>query len=163
MKSKFITIFLILHLCVIWIEPCPPSCRCSKMTTFCKGINLHKVPLGRGYRDKSPWLGIPEHTTRLVLSQNNISSIRAHDFKEVPNLQMLIITDSHLAFFDTDVLKKFKNLVVLNLERNQLRKISKLPPQIKLFEILIFCNEEKVAPSISVRRLPCSSSDFNFM
>ena len=121
MKRKLF-IFLILNLCMIWIEPCPSSCRCSVMTTtICKGKKLHKVPIG-----------IPEYTMRLVLSESSISSIRTHDFEESLNLRMLVVADTPLTFFDTEVIKKFKNLVVLNLKRNQLRKISKFPSHLNL-------------------------------
>ena len=122
-ESKLVNIILILHLCVTWIAPCPLSCQCNKMArlTSCNGKTLHKVPLG-----------IPEYTMRLVLFESNISSIRTHDFKELPNLQLLSITYSALVSFDTEVLKKFKNLVSLNLRRNQLREISKFPPHVKL-------------------------------
>ena len=123
MRSKFATIIIMLHLCVTWIEQCPQSCRCFRSTrlTHCEGENLQKVSLG-----------IPEYTVRLVLSRNNISSIRTHDFKELFNLRWLTISDSALSFFDTEVIKKFKYLVGLRLERNQLRKISKFPPHMKL-------------------------------
>ena len=131
MRSKFVTIILILHLCVTWIELCPLLCRCFMMTrlTLCEEKTLDKVPLG-----------IPEYTVRLVMSGSNISSIRTHDFKELPNLRMFTITDSHLTFFDTEVLKKFKNLVSLNLKGNQLRKISKFPLHMTLKSLELHSN-----------------------
>ena len=131
MRSKFVTIIVILHLCVTLIEQCPLSCRCFIWTrlTLCEGKNLHKVPLG-----------IPAYTVRLVLSGTNISRIRTHDFMELSNLRWLTISDSPLAFFDTEVLKKFKNLVGLSLERNQLRNISNFPPHMKLKSLRLLDN-----------------------
>ena len=118
MAENVFIIILILITYLTYIEPCPRSCQCiySQRLTYWKAKNLYKVRLG-----------IPQYTERLVLSRNNISSIWAHDFKELPNLRDLDIKNSPLAYFDTEILKRFKNLVSLDLSGNLLTKISKFP------------------------------------
>ena len=127
-------IIVLIYLCVTWIESCPPSCRCFESTrlTHCEKKNLHKVPLG-----------IPEYTTGLLLSHNNISSIQAHDFKELPHLSELLIANSSLVFFDTEVITKFKNLTVLNLNGNLLTDISKFPSHMNLKSLDLHGNQLK--------------------
>ena len=134
MTKNIEIIIVLIYLCVIWIDSCPPQCRCFESTrlTHCEKQNLHKVPLG-----------IPEYTTGLLLSHNNISSIQAHDFNELPHLSELLIANSSLVLFDTDVIKKFKNLTVLNLNGNLLTEISEFPAHMNLKSLDLHGNHLK--------------------
>lgn len=132
--KKIEFIIVLIYLCVTWIESCPPSCRCFKSTrlTHCEKKNLNKVPFG-----------IPEYTTGLILSHNNISSIHAHNFNELPHLSELLIANSSLVFFDTEIITKFKNLTVLNLYGNLLTEISKFPSHMNLKSLDLHGNQLK--------------------
>ena len=123
MTENFEIVIIMIYLSVTWIKTCPLPCQCFKRIrlTNCERKNLHKVPLG-----------VPIYTSLLVLSHNNISTIQAHDFKELPNLRHLFIAKSSLSFFDTEVIKKFKKLTVLDLNGNLLTGIDKFPHHVKL-------------------------------
>ena len=121
MRAKSVVIILIFYLHLRWSENCPPSCHCIDSLTNCNRKNLRKL-----------LSGIPDNTTVLVMSHNNISSVQRNDFNELPNLRMLIIANSSLTFFDTQVIKKFTNLTVLDLRGNMLTEISRFPRHMKL-------------------------------
>ncbi|XP_066292476.1 polycystin-1-like isoform X2 [Branchiostoma lanceolatum] len=98
--------------------PCPDECLCSAVpmacTVDCSGQGLRQVP--------SP-TGLPIPTKKLILSENNVSTIAADDFKSLQNLEELIMDRNNISSLPNRVFNNLSSLKILNLTYNCLESL----------------------------------------
>ncbi|XP_035695282.1 LOW QUALITY PROTEIN: polycystin-1-like [Branchiostoma floridae] len=98
--------------------PCPDKCLCSAVpkacTVDCTGQGLRQVP--------SP-TGLPIPTKKLILSENNVSTIAEDAFKSLQNLEELIMDRNNISSLPNRVFNNLSSLKILNLTYNCLESL----------------------------------------
>ncbi|XP_078691028.1 polycystin-1-like isoform X3 [Branchiostoma floridae x Branchiostoma belcheri] len=98
--------------------PCPDKCLCSAVpkacTVDCSGQGLRQVP--------SP-AGLPIPTKKLILSENNVSTIAGDAFKSLQNLEELIMDRNNISSLPNRVFNNLSSLKILNLTYNCLESL----------------------------------------
>ncbi|XP_062990718.1 chondroadherin-like isoform X2 [Elgaria multicarinata webbii] len=93
---------------------CPLNCSCSFMEQFirCSNASLSSLPTG-----------LPRATVELDLQFNQIESLLAASFPDLPELTTLYLGSSHLRQIETGTFQGLKNLYHLHLDNNLLEEI----------------------------------------
>ncbi|XP_039614634.1 leucine-rich repeat-containing protein 70-like [Polypterus senegalus] len=92
---------------------CPASCQlCTITRVHCNSLGLHFIPRN-----------LPESTTVLFLSGNNISQVLPEDFKRLEKLSVLFLNNTGLVRFAPKALKHLHRLYYLHLNNNLLQHL----------------------------------------
>ncbi|CAH1773763.1 unnamed protein product, partial [Owenia fusiformis] len=93
---------------------CPYKCMCQNNQIFCNGVMLRSVPLD-----------IPIPTVYLNLRGNIIKQLSMNStFPKLENLQGLLLGGNKIAHIDDGVLMKMRQLMMLDLSKNSLVKVT---------------------------------------
>ncbi|CAB3400911.1 unnamed protein product [Caenorhabditis bovis] len=108
-------IILLLLICAALSQQCPVDCMCKGTTVDCSSKNLNAFP------DK-----IPEYTTELILSNNNIMALRKVDVEQLKELKSLELKNNSISEIEQNILDVLPELTKLGLDMNKLRSIPQL-------------------------------------
>ncbi|XP_063310127.1 leucine-rich repeat-containing protein 70 [Pelobates fuscus] len=117
--------FFLLLLLYKHILCCPSVCpRCTGRQVNCRDVGLTTVPMN-----------LPENTTLINLSGNNITHISRNEFVKLPKLAVLYLEKANVCCVQPKTFASLKNLYYLYLNDNSIKH---LPPSV--FEGLLQLN-----------------------
>ncbi|XP_067305418.1 trophoblast glycoprotein [Pseudorasbora parva] len=101
---------------------CPAQCSCESTVVNCVSQNLSSIP--------QP---LPENTTTLNLSGNNITSLNSDSFPwPLEHLTSLYVSGSRVMHLDSIVFKNLPSLRLLDLSNNMISEVEALPQDNKI-------------------------------